>query len=285
MLKQLSEFFMNNHFDFVIGVAGDRSFILSLLKTVIKGKLIFWNHQSIDAHFKKVGTRYYNEGSFINPLLKRFDEVIVLTNCDKKKLEEYYNITPRVIPNCKSFKSNTKSALNHNRFLAVGRLVPQKGFDYLLEVMHLFSKNNKNWNLDIYGEGRDYELLLKSIRDYCLDDCVKIYPPTKNIIDVYVNHDIFLISSRYEGFGLVTLEAMECGLPVIGFDIPANKELITNGKTEFLVPCYDVKEYAKTMEKVANSLELRKKMSNQLNKYIEKFSPEMIISQWDRILK
>ncbi len=69
------------------------------------------------------------------------------------------------------------------------------------------------------------------------------------MLEVYLNHDIFLISSRYEGFGLVTLEAMECGLPVIGFDIPANKELITNGNNGFLVPCYNVLEYAKTSVK------------------------------------
>lgn len=284
ILKQLSNFFINNHFDFVIGVAGDRSFILSLLKPVIRGKIIFWNHQSVDAHFKKEGTRYYNEGLFIEPLLKRFDEVIVLTNYDKEKLENYYNITCRVISNCKSFETNTKSALNHNRFLAVGRLVPQKGFDYLLEAMHFFSKNNKNWNLDIYGEGEEYKSLLNAIKYYHLDNRVKIYSQTKNMLEVYLNHDIFLIPSRYEGFGLVTLEAMECGLPVIGFDIPANKELITNGKNGFLVPCYDIKEYAKTMEMVANNPELMKKTANLLSKSIEKYSFKTIIFQWHKML-
>ncbi len=91
MLKQLLKFFINNNFDFVIGVAGDRSFILALLKSVIKGKIIFWNHQSVDAHFKGVGTRYYNEKLFIDPLIKKFDEIIVLTNYDKEKLEDYYH--------------------------------------------------------------------------------------------------------------------------------------------------------------------------------------------------
>jgi glycosyltransferase involved in cell wall biosynthesis len=104
------------------------------------------------------------------------------------------------------------------------------------------------------------------------------------MLEVYLNHDIFLISSRYEGFGLVTLEAMECGLPVIGFDIPANKELITNGNNGFLVPCYNVLEYAKTMEMIVNNQELIKKTSNQLNKSIEKFSRKTIILQWHKML-
>ena len=107
IIKQLKTFFSNNDFDFVIGVAGDRSFILSLLKPIINGKIIFWNHQSVDAHFKKEKTRYSNENSFIEPLFKNFHEIIVLTNSDKEKLENYYNIKCRVIPNCKSFETNT----------------------------------------------------------------------------------------------------------------------------------------------------------------------------------
>ena len=103
------------------------------------------------------------------------------------------------------------------------------------------------------------------------------------MLEVYLNHDIFLISSRYEGFGLVTLEAMECGLPVIGFDIPANKELIRNGTNGFLVPCYDTKEYAKTMEFIVNNPVLMKQIAKQLNKSIEKFSFKAIISQWHKM--
>lgn len=280
MLKQLLKFFINNNFDFVIGVAGDRSFILALLKSVIKGKIIFWNHQSVDAHFKGVGTRYYNEKLFIDPLIKKFDEIIVLTNYDKEKLEDYYHIVCRCIPNCKSFETSIKSSLNHNCFLAVGRLVSQKGFDYLLEAMCFFSEKNKDWTLDIYGEGEEYHSLLRTIKNYHLERCVKIYSQTENMVDVYLNHDIFLIPSRYEGFGLVTLEAMECGLPVIGFDIPANKELIINGITGFLVPCYDVKKYAKTMEMVVNNPKLIKKIVKQQNQSIEKYSLKEIISQW-----
>ena len=105
------------------------------------------------------------------------------------------------------------------------------------------------------------------------------------MLEVYLNHDIFLISSRYEGFGLVTLEAMECGLPVIGFAIPANKELITNEETGWLIPCYDVLAYAKTMETIVNHPKLIKKIASQLSKSIEKYSYQAIISQWHEMLE
>ncbi len=285
LLKQLTNFFTNNHFDYVIGVAGDRSFILSLLKPIIQGKIIFWNHQSVDAHFKNIGSRYYHEESFIVPLLKAFDEIIVLTNYDKEKLESFYNVRCHVIPNCKSFETKAKSSLDHKRFLAVGRLTYQKGFDFLLEAMNLFSQSNEEWNLDIYGEGNAYNFLIKTIKKYHLEKRVNIYPPTKNMLEVYNNHDIFLLSSRYEGFGLVTLEAMECGLPVIGFDIPANKELIINEKNGFLIPCYDTKKFAQAMINIANNPKLIKKMARQLDKSIEKFSKEVPITEWDKMFK
>ena len=108
LLKQLSNFFTENKFDYVVGVAGDRSFILSLLKSNLKGKLIFWNHQDINVHFKKRGSRYYQEDSFITPLFKNFDEVVVLTNDAKKKLDSYYDINCKVIANCNSFDALKK---------------------------------------------------------------------------------------------------------------------------------------------------------------------------------
>lgn len=285
MLKQVSTYFKNNHFDYVIGVAGDRSFILGLLKPIIKGKIIFWNHQSIEAHFKRKNARYVKEERFIKPLLKKFDEIIVLTQNDKKLLDSYYKLNCKVIPNCKSFETKKKSSLTHKKFLAIGRLTYQKGFDYLLQAMTLFSKQNKEWTLDIYGEGENKEDLLKMIQKNNLENRVHIHPINKDIINIYLNHDVFLMSSRYEGFGLVTLEAMECGLPVIGFDIPANKELILDQVNGLLVPSYDVIAFSNAMKKLATNKEIREKYALELKKSTEKFTLKNIVNQWEELLK
>jgi len=284
MIKELKTIFKNNKFNVVVGVAGDRSFILSYLKKYIDSKLVFWNHQSIDAHFKKTGTRYFNEELFIKPLIQKFDKIVVLTNDDKEKLDNYYSIKCKVIPNCKTFISKEKTSLSNKRFLGVGRLVNQKGFDLLIKSMKMFSKGNDSWILDIYGDGELNNFLIELVKKYKLEKRINIYPSNSKIIDIYLNHDIYLMSSRYEGFGLVTLEALECGLPVIGYDIPANKEIIKNNVTGILVKQFDVKLFSEAMIELANDKTKIKQMQKSIENSIKKFDEDKILDIWIKLL-
>ena len=285
ILRKLKEIFMNNKFDVVIGVAGDRSFILSYLKKYIKGKLIFWNHMNFDAHFKNKKSRYYNEESFIKPLFKNFDSIINLNKDDVIKFKKYYNINSIVINNCKSFISNEKSSLNNNKFISCGRLVEQKGFEYLIEIMKLFVMNNKEYILDIYGDGPLRDKLINKIKEYDLSNYVNIYPTNKNIEKLYLNYDLYLNTSIYEGFGLVTLEALECGLPVIGFDIPANRTIIENNKTGKLIKRYDINEYARILLKLVKEKNILMQYQNNIESSIKKFNKETVIKEWINIIE
>ncbi len=285
ILRKLKEIFKNNKFDVVIGVAGDRSFILSYLKKYIKGKLIFWNHMNFDAHFKNKKSRYYNEESFIKPLFKNFDSIINLNKDDVIKFKKYYNINSIAINNCKSFISNEKSSLNNNKFISCGRLVEQKGFEYLIEIMKLFVMNNKEYILDIYGDGPLRDKLINKIKEYGLSNYVNIYPTNKNIEKLYPNYDLYLNTSIYEGFGLVTLEALECGLPVIGFDIPANRTIIDNNKTGKLIKRYDIKEYARILLKLVKEKNILMQYQNNIESSIKKFNKETVIKEWINIIE
>lgn len=284
IIKDLIKIFNKNKFDVVIGIAGDRSYILSYLKKHINAKLIFWNHSNVDSHYKKVGSRYYKEECFIEPLIKQFDEIIILNKDDKEKLNNYYNVNCKVISNCKSFISEEKSNLNHKKFLAIGRLTNQKGFDYLIEAMKIFREKNDEWELNIYGDGNLKNKLNQLILKYNLENKVNIYSSTSNIKKVFLEHDIFLMSSRNEGFGLVTLEALTCGLPVIAFDIPANKDLIQNGINGILVKNFDIKKFSNEMIKLASSIQKRISIQNNIVNTIEKFSEEKILEDWENIL-
>lgn len=284
MLHELTMFFQSHTFDYVIGVSGDRSFILSYLKPFINGKLIYWNHQTIRAHFKEKNTRYFMEDSFIQKQIKQFDEVIVLSKDDKTLLDNYYHLNCVVIPNCNSFISKKKSTLDHNRFIAVGRLTYQKGFDLLIKSMKIFISENKNYTLDIFGEGKDNYKLNRMIKKNHLQNYIHILKPNKNIQDIYQNYDACLVSSRYEGFGLVTLEAMECGLPIIGYQIPINKEIIKNNQNGLLVSCFDINKYAEAMLKIASSYQYRKNLSLKLPESTKNYNQDIIKNKWDKII-
>ena len=285
LLRRLKNIFKNNNYDVVIGIAGDRSFILGYLKKYIPGKIFFWNHMNFDAHFKNKKSRYYNEESFIKPLLKKFDSIVNLNEDDVYKFKKYYNIDSIVINNCKSFTSIKKSKLNNHKFISCGRLVEQKGFEYLIEIMRLFVENNKEYILDIYGDGPLKGKLLDKIKEYNLSNYVNIYSANKNIEKLYLNYDLYLNTSIYEGFGLVTLEALECGLPVIGFDIPANKTIIENNKTGKVIKCYDIEKYAQTLLSLVKEKNLLKKYQKNIEKSIIKFDKEAIIKQWKNIIE
>ena len=285
LLYKLKKIFSNNEYDVVIGVAGDRSFILSYIKKFISGKLIFWNHMNFDAHFKNKNSRYYNEEKFIKPLLNRFDNIINLNEDDVIKFKKYYNVNSDVIYNCKSFKSKTKSNLNSYKFISCGRLVEQKGFEKLIEIMKEFNQNNKDYKLDIFGDGPLKEELLNKINYYKLDDYIKIYSENKNIEKIFPKYDLYLNTSMYEGFGLTTLEALECGLPVFGFDIPANKSLIQDNKTGRLIKSYDTKEYANILLKTLEDKKVLNYYQNNIEKSVEKYDINNVIKKWINIIE
>ena len=285
LLNKLKNIFINNNYDVVIGVAGDRSFILSFLKEYIKGKLIFWNHMNFDAHFKNKNSRYYNEEVFIKPLFKNFDYIINLNDDDVDKFKKNYNIDSVVIYNCKSFNSKIKSNLNNYKFISCGRLVKQKGFEKLIEIMKLFVSNNKDYKLDIYGNGQLKETLLNQINELELNDYINIYPENKNLEDIFPKYDLYLNTAIYEGFGLTTLEALECGLPIFGFDIPANKTLIQDGKTGRLIKSYDIKEYADILLKTLEDTKTLDYYQSNIDKSIKKYDINNVIKKWINIIE
>ena len=112
------------------------------------------------------------------------------------------------------------SSCEVHRVIAIGRLTYQKGFDRLIDAWTIVNRRHPDWKLDIFGEGIRREALNKQIRNNGLEKSVTIHPFTKNIAQEYLNSSIFALSSNYEGFVLVLLEAMGCGLPCVAFDCP-----------------------------------------------------------------
>ena len=151
--------------------------------------------------------------------------------------------------------------------------------------MKLFVIYNQEYVLDIYGDGPLKNKLLVMIQEYELDDYINIYSSNKDIEKLYTEYDVYLNTSIYEGFGLTTLEALECGLPVIGFDIPANRNLIVNHKTGKIIKCYDIDEYAQILLKMIKEKDLLKQYQKNIPKSIKKFNKESIIKEWINIIE
>lgn len=180
---------------------------------------------------------YYYYNKIVRGLRKRiykmFDKIVVLTERDRV---HYMNsgLDAITIPNPLSFESKRTRDVNkvYKKIIAVGRLEYQKGFDILIKSFNEIDQEiKKGWSLDIYGEGSLKKELLELIGELSLNDQVNLKGNVLNLQDVFYEYDFFVFPSRFEGFGMVLLEAMSCGLPCVSFDCPTGpQEILDNGK-------------------------------------------------------
>ena len=216
-------------------------------------------------------------------IMNKADALVSLTSADKTNWEKHVNIPIFVIPNLVTVYPNDISCYSErsNRIICVGRLTRQKGFDYLIKAWAMISKKYPTWRIDIFGHG-DMETTLNQIFiDYNLSNCTRINEPSENIYEEYETSSIFVLSSRYEGFGLVLVEAMSCGVPCISFDCPNGPaELITHGEDGLLVPLGDIEKLAESIEWMITHEEERLRMSNNARQKAKQYKAEVIMPQW-----
>lgn len=216
--------------------------------------------------------------------LKRLDHFVVLTEEDKKAWPELQNI--RVIPDPLSFCPTKRSSLKEKRVIAVGRYVYQKGFDMLLQAWSRIEKQCPDWQLAVYGDGErtSYEQLMEELGI----DAARCHlnGPTSDIQSEYVNSSLFVFSSRFEGFGMVLVEAMVCGLPVVSFACPCGpRDIIKDGYDGLLVENGNVGALANSLSMLMNDETLRLSMSQEGQKNVQRFRIEQVAQQWNAIFK
>ncbi len=275
-----------SHYDIIIGVHAPLAARLATLRKYFpQSKFIGWLHNSYEALFGK--NSYYHIGILRKRhyvyQFRELDNVIVLCQYDANKYNLYdREFKPTVLYNPLTLKPGTISNGKSKRFLAVGRFSRlHKGFDILIKAFNLFSKENSEWKLDIVGEGPEEEKYRKSIREYQLKDRIIIHPFTNHVQEYYSNAQIYVLSSRWEGFGLVLVEAMAHGLPIISSDLPTSKEILGNFGLYFKNG--DVQDLAKRLED-ATHIDWQKKSKEALT-IANRFNINHIIEQWKQLIE
>lgn len=269
----------NGEYDVIIGVHAPLAIRLAACKSQLKGiKLIGWIHNSYKALFG-AGSLYIGPElqKHYEYQLEKLDKTIVLCHDDARK----YHFPVQVIYNPLTLEPNSPSQGNSKKFLAVGRFSHlHKGFDLLIEAFRLFAEKDKEWTLDIVGEGVEEALYRKMIAEYGLQERVHIHPFTNYIQSYYSDAQIYVLSSRWEGFGLVLVEAMAHGLPVISSDLPTSKEIM--GDFGLYFRNGDVEGLAQQLQ-AATQLDWERK-SAKAKEIARKFEVAQIIEQWKSII-
>ena len=211
--------------------------------------------------------------------LKRLDHFVVLTEEDKSAWPELQNIC--VIPDPLSFLPTQHSPLTEKRVIAVGRYVYQKGFDLLLQAWAKIEKNNPDWQMAIYGDGNrePYEQQMKELG---IDSSrCHLNGPTADIQKEYVDSSVFVFSSRFEGFGMVLVEAMACGLPVVSFACPCGpKDIVKDGDDGLLVENGNLNALTDSLIRLMRDADLRRRMAANGIKNVQRFSMMHIAERW-----
>ena len=214
-------------------------------------------------------------------LVRRFDRFVVLTEEDSGYWGEMPGI--RVIPNAALMSDGGTSDTTSHRVIAVGRLDYQKGFDRLVEAWDIVCRDGRfnTWRLDIYGQGEWRDMLQGMIESRGLQGRIALNAPTKRITDEYAASSLLVMSSNYEGFPMVMIEAMACGLPVVSFDFKCGpRDIIDNGSNGIIVPDGDIEGLATAMMQVMGDDALRKRMGESAQSVTERYSEEKVMKKW-----
>lgn len=273
-------------FDIIIGVHAPLAARLATLKKDLsKAKLIGWLHNSYEALFGEKSHYYIGVKRRRHYIyqFRKLNHVVLLCQHDADCYYQYDpKFHPTVIYNPLTLNPGDISKGTSKRFLAVGRFSRQhKGFDLLINAFSLFAHNNSEWNLDIVGEGREEKLYKELIHEYQLEDRIIIHPFTNHIQDHYSNAQIYVLSSRWEGFGLVLVEAMAHGLPIVSSDLPTSKEIM--GDFALYFKNGDINELAQRLED-ATHLDWQKKSKEALE-IAKRFDIKKIIEQWKQLIE
>lgn len=278
ILKSLEKYVNDNNFDYIVAEGLNCSIYLSLVKNNVHKKTCFigcW-HSSFDRYTKEYPDK------LVSFSLKTNDKTIVLSKNDKKLIKQFYKVNTICIYNPINRLDN-KCTSQENKFIAVGRYNKIKGYDKLITSFYLFNKTNKNWKLEIIGDGEERENLQKLIDKYNLNNYIKLTGKTNNIGKYYNSAKVFLMTSKFEGLPMVLLEAMQHKLPIITTDIPIVHEILPSKVP--IVPQNDVALYAKIMENVVTNKDNINSMVDEYDEFLELFYIDTIVNKWKSIFK
>ena len=249
----------------------------------VKGNtpLVFESHSCFwTSRFEGAGSLRRLHTWWMNQSAKYAQAVVALTEGDAAVWRKV-NKNVFVIPDAVHLnETGVYSDQRYKSVVFVGRLSKQKDIGSLLAVWQMVRQRHSDWHLHIYGEKGDIE---EPLWQQLQTDGqgITIHPPTADIIAVYQQHDMLLLTSRYEPFGMVLPEAMSCGLPVVAFDCPYGPaDMMTDGVDGFLIKDYNIKVFADKVCFLMEYPDLRRQMGKAAVLSSQRYRSDSVMPVW-----
>ncbi|WP_318439271.1 glycosyltransferase family 4 protein [Photobacterium leiognathi] len=272
---KLRRLIKKEHPDFMVSTDTKMALLLLMSSIGTKTKVLAMEHFDFNTPSKIVQK--------IRAFCYKYIYGIVILTEEDKNMYLPLNKNVYVIPNIVSFDIKENANIYSKRIIAVGRLVNQKGFDYLIDAWKKIEHKCTDWHLDIFGEGELELELQQQIKKNRLTN-IKIKPFSNNIQEEYLRSSFYVMSSRYEGLPTVLIEALSCGLPCISFACPTGpKTIIDNNVNGILVEHLNVNELSDSILYLIENESEIKRLSKNTKLSTNKFKPNVVIDKWMQV--
>ena len=282
LIKRLGKFLKDKQIDIII----DIDIVLDVLAIPasrrLKTKVVSWEHFNCEFEQQVLYRR------LISKLTAHFsDYVITLTEEDKEnygkilgrktRISAIYNMVPKMKRN--------ENVQREKWIVTAGRLTYQKGTEYLAKIAVPVLKKHKDWKWFVLGDGEERNILEQAISENKLEDQL-ILKGTVDYVEWYLNRTkLFVLTSRYEGFGMCLVEAMQMHVPCVSFDIKIGpSEIITNDQNGKLIPPFEWEQMVREIDNLIENSERLEELSANTMIGFEQYSDEHIIEKWKCIL-
>lgn len=247
-------------------------------------RLISWDHFN---YTYMQGTE--RKRNVLNLIRKYASQLVVLTKADKQMYLDNKEFAPNFITqiyNPLPFAKEHPILHKEKKVLALGRFAYQKGFDNLLKSWQIVEQEMPDWTLEIVGDdGKDEAGLHELVRQLNLQH-VSLQLATKDVNSKYEEASIYALSSRFEGFPMVLLEATSMSLPIVAFDCKTGpNEIITDGENGFLVEPGNIEQFAEKLLLLMNNDELKTEMGRNAYESSKRFCIDKIVEQWVELIE
>lgn len=267
--------------DVIVGVSNAGDFMHQIMMAPYGRKIIEAHgaYPAIMASNTVLG-RYKNY--LFRQAIRKTDMIITLTNSDKYYWDKIVKKV-LVVPNPITFYCDTINGIEKKkgRILCVARLEPQKRIDRLIVAFNLIATKYPEWYIDVFGAGIEQENFCNKINSLGLHNRIHLNQPTRDIEKEYQTSQMLVLSSDYEGFPLVLLEAMACGLPCVSTRCPFGpSEIIEDGFTGLLCDL-NANDLANKMEWMITHEVERKQMGIRAHESAAKYKKEVVMKMWE----